>query len=121
MELTLEAFRAIQWQRNQFEVAERDSVCISLVVSDLKIEGKQLQTVRFAFPQPSSERAMLWDADTNTWIEHPDLIAPIGRSIVGAFVKPSHTGLLLSFAGHHALGWSRWGFTAQRILVTYEA
>jgi hypothetical protein len=121
MELTLEAFRAIQWERNLFEVVERDSACISLVVSQLKIEGKQHQTVRFAFPQPGPERATLWDAHANIWIKHHDLIAPIGRSIVGAAVKRSHVRVMLSFAGHHALGPSRWGFAAQRILVDYEA
>lgn len=121
MELSLEEFRAIQWQGNPFEVTEHDSVCISLLVSQLRIENKPPQTVRFTFPRPRSEWAMLWDANTNHWAVHPDLSAPIGRLIVEAFAKPSHTRLILSFAGNHTLGWSRWGFSAERILVVYDA
>jgi hypothetical protein len=117
MELTLEAFRAIEWQGNSFEIVERDAACISFLVNQLAIDGKPPHAVRFAFPRPGSERAGLWDASAKSWAKHPDPHAPIGPVIVEAHAKPVPAGVMVSFAGHHALGWSRWGFTAERILV----
>jgi hypothetical protein len=117
MNLTLEDFQAIQWERNPFAVVDQDVQRLCLVVQGLSVQGRPQSEVRLIFSQPSSEWAMLWDEGAKAWVSHPDSKEPIGPVIVEAWVKPSHIGLLFSFAGHHQKGWSRWGFTAQRAAI----
>jgi len=117
MDVSLEEFQAIQWQNNPFAVVEQDTHRLCLLAQGLSVQGGPRTAVRFFFYQPSSEWAMLWDESAKIWVNHPDPKEPIGPVIVEVWAKPTHIGLKFSFAGHHHKGWSRWGFTAQRIAV----
>lgn len=107
-------FRAFQWRGNRFTVERREG-SLALVVHDLQFQDEAPRLVRLCFAEASHEWAMLWDGEANQWKQHPEPVAPLGKAIVEAFVKPSGIGLLFSFAGNHSLGWSRWGFTARSV------
>jgi hypothetical protein len=96
-------------------VVERTESTLVLAVELLEHEGKLPRNTRLCFVEPSSEWSMLWDSQNKQWKQHPEPAHPLGEFIVEAFVKPSHVGLLFSFAGNHPMGWSRWGFTASGV------
>lgn len=119
MQLSLDHFKSLSWQGNLFQLVETSERRICIEVHELALPGRPPSKVLLSFSAPKSEWAMLWDERTESWVEHPDRQgAPIGPAIVEAWIKPSRIGLLLSFAGHHPAGWSRWGFNSQGILAT---
>ena len=73
----LDFFRTLRWHENRFAI-ERSDGSLLLVVHKLQIQDEAPRLVRLSFAQPSSEWAMLWDAQTNQWKEHPEATAPIG-------------------------------------------
>jgi hypothetical protein len=83
----------------------------------LELAARSPCEVALVFNNARSEWAALWDASKNEWRKHSDASWPIGSYIIEAFVKPSHTSLLFSFAGQHELGFSRWGFSARQVSV----
>jgi hypothetical protein len=117
MNLSLDDFKALHWQSNSFRVVEKSESQICLKVDDLSVLGQPPASLLLSFQVPTSEWAMLWDDRTKSWLDHPDSETPIGSAIVEAWIKPSRIGLLLSLAGNHAAGWSRWGFTTQGIFA----
>lgn len=120
MENVQRDFSQIRWNKNAFRVIERTQSSLYIVVENLSLREAPPRIVKLKFDNPTSEWAMLWNAQTKEWKQHPDSTNPIDGVIIEAFSKPVGSKIKYSFGGSHELGSSRWGFTAERCHVENE-
>jgi hypothetical protein len=110
----LARFRAMPWKgcRYTLERASPDEWRLMLERPARWFRGPQRFTVTFV--RPREEWTALWNRASKQWIDHPDPAHPLGPRIEAAAIKGVAT-LLVSFGGHHARGWARWGFQADAV------
>jgi hypothetical protein len=114
--LDYQTLRTSDWD-TIYKVLVRNESEIRLLIHELKVNDILLENFIIKFINPSKERAMHWNKELNDWVNHADIKRPIGDRIMAFSAKPMANKLTISFGGNHELGWSRWGFNAEKLII----